>query len=410
MKDRDRTLDLLWQLPLICFIIAGITGFLYRLGLVGITIWDLHLENIRHAHSHLMFFCWAVPLPMYFIIRGMEQYTGRIGSRILMRSMALSTLLLGLVSYPFFLFYGYRPVSVAGMDLPFSVIFSGLVMVSWYGFIAGYLKERKHIADHLSTVLYDGALIMLFICSLGAWGVAVVQFLGLSNPLYGKALTHFFLATFTEGWIVLVLLGLIYEKLGVKVENISISPALLVGFILFGAPLTFPYGISEGLLTSELLIAARVGGLLATVGLGLNLYVLYRHANIHKDWYWFLILLLLVGKALAQLVASVLPSTFWLSEHGLRIFYLHLLLLGAFTLGMFKMLHVELKAETGLAAIATSILLVLGSLLLFTPMWPSTWFVSWYVYVVAGIALLPALAALYSGYWLGKNRKLEREA
>jgi hypothetical protein len=62
MKDREKRLDLLWQLPLICFIIAGITGLLYRLGLVGIHVWDLNLEHIRHAHSHLMFFCWAVLL------------------------------------------------------------------------------------------------------------------------------------------------------------------------------------------------------------------------------------------------------------------------------------------------------------------------------------------------------------
>ena len=51
----------LWKLSLLSFVIAGLTGFLYRFGfLMPLPEW-LHLGNIRHAHSHLMLFNWITP-------------------------------------------------------------------------------------------------------------------------------------------------------------------------------------------------------------------------------------------------------------------------------------------------------------------------------------------------------------
>lgn len=405
MNKRRRSLKLLWQLPLASFILAGITGFAYRLGLIGVDLWGFSIENIRHAHSHLMFFCWAVPLPMYFIIRKVNREIKDTGPNILMTRMALLSLLLGFASYPFFLFYGYRPVPVAGLDLPLSVIFSGLVMVCWYGFMTGYWKERKYIDTDLSMVFYDGSLLMLFISSLGAWGVAAVQFSGLENPLFGKALTHFFLATFTEGWVVLVLIGLLYDKFDIKSEQVNIVSGLLAGLIMFGAPLTFPYGISESLLTPQMLIAARAGGLLAAAGLILNLYVLVGHTDFKMAWYWKTVLILLALKAVAQLLASVLPTEFWMSAHGLRIFYLHLLLLGAFSLALFSRLLLNEKAEKGLLVVAAGIILVLVSLMWLTPFWPVALFASWQFYATTAIAILPSLAALYYWYLIGKMPK-----
>lgn len=402
MNKRRRSLELLWQLPLAAFILAGLTGFAYRMGLIGTDLWGLSLENIRHAHSHLMFFCWAVPLPMYFIIRKVDREIMNTGPNILMTRMALGSLFLGLASYPFFLFYGYRPVSLAGMDLPVSVILSGLVMLCWYGFMAGYWKERKYINSDLAMTFYDASLLMLFISSLGAWGVAAVQFAGLENPLFGKALTHFFLATFTEGWVVTVLLGVIYDHFKVELDNVIIAPGLLAGLIIFGAPLTFPYGISESLLTTQLLLAARLGGLMAAVGLSLNLYVIIRRSGLKLAWYWKLVLVFLALKVMAQLLASLLPSEFWMSAHGLRIFYLHLLLLGAFSFAMFCRLKRDNSRTRGLSAVAVSVVLVLISLLWLTPLWPSSLHATWQFYATAVTAVLPSLAAIY--YFMQRKR------
>ncbi|MGK7371549.1 MAG: hypothetical protein ACNS64_15165, partial [Candidatus Halalkalibacterium sp. M3_1C_030] len=262
-------------------------------------------------------------------------------------------------------------------------------------FMAGYWKERKYIDSDLAMTFYDASLLMLFISSLGAWGVAAVQFAGVDNPLFGKALTHFFLATFTEGWVIIILLGIMYDQFKVELRNISIAPGLLAGLILFGAPLTFPYGISETLLTTQLLVTARVGGFLAAAGLALNLYVIIRQADIKLAWYWKLILSLLALKVIAQMLASLLPSEFWMSAHGLRIFYLHLLLLGAFTLTLFSKLLFEEHARTGLLAVSVSVILVLISLLWLTPLWPQAWHATWQFYATTIIAILPSVAAAF---------------
>lgn len=391
------------------FILAGLTGFSYRLALTGVDLFGLSLENIRHAHSHLMFFCWAVPLPMYLIIKKINQEIKGIGPNVLMTRMALFSFFLGLASFPFFLFYGYRPVTIAGMELPLSVIFSGLVMLSWYGFMLGYWKERGDTSTNLSLLFYDSALLMLFLASLGAWGVAVVQLAGFGSPLFGKALTHFFLATFTEGWEVLVLLGVLYEKLNINIEEIKPAPGLLFGLILFGAPLTFPYGISKSLLTSPMLLAARAGGLLAAAGLILNLYVIVTSSRATTMWYWKGILMLLGLKALAQLSVSLFSFEFSFSDHGLRILYLHLLLLGAFSLTLFTALARSKETHTGLKLIFGSVILVLMSLVLLTPLWPKSWFSEWQFHLVMTVALVPPLAGLYYLITLFRNGMLHSE-
>src|SRR5690625_7221492 len=52
---------IIWQLSLFSFLVASFTGFLYRYGLFYPLPGDLGFANIRHAHSHLMFFNWITP-------------------------------------------------------------------------------------------------------------------------------------------------------------------------------------------------------------------------------------------------------------------------------------------------------------------------------------------------------------
>ena len=403
-SSQDRLGRYLWRGSLACFILAGLTGFLYRLGMIG---WlpegaGLALENIRHAHSHLMFFGWAVPFPLYIL-------TARIAARdadidvaamAWMKRAIAAGLVFGILSYPFFLLFGYRSVPLGEASLPLSVIFSGLVMVSWYLFMGGYLKVRSVLSGDRSRPWYDGSLMMLFICSLGAWGVAVVQALDPANQLLMKGLTHFFLATFTEGWVVLVILAIVVGELDIRAKDWKASEEWPLGCIAIGAPLTFPLGISESLLTPVMLAGARAGGFLVAAGLLWVLYTLiasgkWRGAD--RIWKWTLFLLGL--KAAIQLAASVLPSSFWLSDHALRVFYLHILLLGGFTLAVFT--WTQLRTSIGrmyFQGIVVSVILVLFSLLMLTRFWPVAWGGMWMFYVLAAAALLPSLAVL--AYWL----------
>lgn len=393
--ESDIGISYLWNISLGCFVVAALTGFLYRLGMVG---WlpaslGLGLDNIRHAHSHLMFFGWAVPFPLVILINYMvSKGAGSRSGVAWMRYSIAGALAFGILSYPFFLWYGYRPVAIGSASLPLSVIFSGLVMICWYGFLWGYNKVRHLLNDDASQPWFDGALVMLLVCSLGAWGVAVMQAVNPENHLFMKSLTHFFLATFTEGWVVLVLLAILVMKLQPTSEHWKLSPNFWLGCMAIGAPLTFPYGISESLLSPMLLIVARIGGGLVAIGLLGVSYAFISSGNWkHKLWGWAVGLL--TFKAVMQLVASIAPSSFWLSNQALRIFYLHVLLLGALTLTMTAWLQDRAKiSDNYFNAIVISVFAVLLSLLLPTSFWPVNWGGIWIFQALVVAALLPALA------------------
>ncbi|MDR8393171.1 hypothetical protein NC796_18595 [Aliifodinibius sp. S!AR15-10] len=388
-----------WQVILFCFVLAAFTGVLFRLGMLIPLPGELSLQNIRHAHSHLMFFGWAAALPlliMYGKVKLLLEGKNR-GLKMMYWSL-WAILLFGLLSYPFFLLFGYHPVPVATTSMPLSVIFSGLVLIGWYLFVAGYLLVRKEVSEEDRNPWFEAALVMLVVSSFGAWGVAVAQFMNLANPLVGKALTHFFLACFTEGWVVLSTIAILDELFEFSFDSLPFSAATLSALILLGAPLTFPYGISESLLTTPMLLTARVGGLITGVSLCLVGYTMLRNEELPKPIIlWPLALLLLKG--VMQVVASVIPSGFWLSDHALRIFYLHVLLLGGFTLAGVAYLHklskLDIRSFTG---VALSIVIVLVSLLFLTRLWPVAWSGMWVYYVVSGAAILPAVA-LGAEWW-----------
>ncbi|WP_440999256.1 hypothetical protein [Fodinibius sp. SL11] len=388
----------LWHASIACFVLAGLTGFLYRLGMMGWVPGELSLGNIRHAHSHLMFFGWAVPLPLYIIMQKViNQTKGMTKGAVWMKYSITAIIFFGLLAYPFFLFYGYRPVAFRSATLPLSVIFSGFVMIGWYGFVVGYWKSRTALQGDESLPWMDGALVFLVVCSFGAWGVAVIQELAPQSHLLMKSMTHFFLASFTEGWVVLVLCTILISELEISVQNWWTSPHFALGAIAIGAPLTFPYGISESLLTPMLLGTARFGGGLAAIGLLLMLAVVFRSGKWnHPIWIWPVALLTLKGAM--QLGASVVPSSFWLSDPGLRVLYLHILLLGGLTLSAFAWFNNRTSvSKSFFHLIGVAILVTLITLLMFTGVWSRALSGAWIVDALALGAILPILTVLV--YW-----------
>lgn len=381
----------IWLWSLACFIIAGFTGLMYRLGLTGMLPYNFELQNIRHAHSHLMFFCWITPVPMAFITNHISGFT-KTSVRGLVRS-TWAVLILGLLSYPFFLFWGYRSADLGFTELPVSVMLSGFVMIAWYSYIRHFIKARKEVPYSIERSFYEASLFMLALSSLGAWGVAITQFGNVANPLYGTALTHFFLSTFTEGWGVLAAAGLMYKYLEPALPRINHS--WLIAPVVLGVPLLFPFGLPSDLLTPSLLISARVGAVLVSAGLLANLYILST-AIPARIWWWRIILILFGSKILLQFTAAVTPSVFWIGEHGLRIFYLHTMLLGFLTLLYFGIWHSRnLKLITaGFKLVIASVLILLISLVFVSGWWPSEWLPENVFEITALIAILPVAASV----------------
>jgi hypothetical protein len=382
----------IWQWAFFSFMLAGLAGFLYRLGFITSLPIEISLENVRHAHSHLMFFCWAALLPMYLIkLDTIPGYHAALGARLMKASLYFS-LFFGLLSFPSFLVWGYTPVAFSSAYIPVSAILSGLVMIGWYGFIAGYLITRQYKSDLLPNPWFEGALVMLFISSLGAWGVGFAEFFSIGGPLFGKALTHFFLAVFVEGWVLLVLLGLIARSLKIEDNEYALSPGIMVGLIAIGAPLTFPYGIPESFVSINMSVAARMGGILVAEGVIIFAYSVYKsRKNSLGIWSW--VLVLLVIKAAMQITASLSPADLWLSDHGIRILYLHVTLLGALTIGLVAFLSNEEKMSSGyFYGVVISIVILLLSLILLTTIWPEPVSGVWIYTVLAITASFPIVA------------------
>ncbi len=397
----------IWQWAMFSFVLAGFTGFIFRFGFVEPLPVDLNLDNVRHAHSHLMFFGWASLLPLYLIkLDLVSGYHAAFGVR-LMKNALWWIVIFSLLSFPPFLLYGYKPVAIGNALLPLSVICSGMVMLGWYGFMAGYWITRRKKKGYIPNPFFEGALIMLFVSSLGAWLVGVFQMANIGGVLLSKAFTHFFLATFIEGWVMLVLMGLIAKALQLKEDECEVSPTVLIGLVAIGAPLTFPYGIADGLINFDVSVAARTGGVLIAEGILLFVYSIIknRRANI-SIWIWPLLFLVL--KSVMQLVASVSPMEMWLSDHGTRILYLHTTLLGAFTTGVIWFLY----QMTGIQKkyfyfVLTSVVLLIMSLVLMTTLWPSSLSGPWIFDVMALVAFLPVAAVLL--FWFKLKRVIDKE-
>ncbi|MDX1618653.1 MAG: hypothetical protein R3224_07690 [Balneolaceae bacterium] len=393
-----------WHAIIACFVIAALAGVLFRVGMILPLPGTLSLQNLRHAHSHLMFFGWAGALPLFLFLRvTLDRAESAAAGFQLMEKAVWGMLLFGLLSFPFFLLFGYHPVPFGTVALPLSVILSGMVMICWYLYIGGYLAVRRGIAGRRRNIWFEAALVMLTVSSLGAWGVAVAQALNLPSPLIAKTLTHFFLASFTEGWVVLVTVALLDEILEMPPQSYPVSPAKLATVIVLAAPLTFPYGIAESLLTPLMLGTARVAGLILGCALCLIAYrMLKSGAERGSIFIWPLAFLLLKGGM--QAAASVIPSGFWLSDFALRVLYLHVLLLGGFSLTGIGYLHrAGTLAKGSYIGVAISVALMVASLLLLTRFWPLEWRGMWVYYAVAGTALLPAVAVIAEWYKLNKS-------
>lgn len=388
MKSINSAYKHIWQLSLGSFILAALTGFLYRVGMLYPLPNFLDLVNIRHAHSHLMFFNWISPPIMVWMASSLADRTKVSVNHKVYKNCLYSMLLLGFLAYPFFLLYGYRSITIGSSSLPVAAILSGFVMFTWYWFAWLYFKDRKKVEDTVSLSILDGALAALLISSLGAWGVSAFQFGGTHNPLFSSALTHFFLAVFTEGWAVLGILGIIWGQH--SKQEASFNAGWLWKPIVIGSMLIFPFSLTQSLVTPLMLASAKIGLILIVLSLSLHLYLFLKCKKL-TGFVWKSVLGLVGVKILFQAIA-ILPLDLWPGEHGLRILYLHLLLLGIVSIAIIHMFQPE-RQPIPMQLFTGSVLIVILSLLFISGYAPS-WLIPPQPYQwVMAIAFLPIIPA-----------------
>ena len=329
--ETPRSGERLWWGAVVLFVVAGATGALFRYGMAYGGTWGLSLENIRHAHSHLMYFGWGTPAMMVLIWRFLPVEPSASLDRAF-RWVAGSTLAAALVAYPLFLLFGYSPVQIGSARLPIAVVGASLNILCWYGFVVLYIKATYHLPREGALRLWDVAVGALVLATLGAWSLALLPALGLHNPLIATGLTHVFLDLFSEGWFVLGALGLAFAVLAERSDG---PASWSVWLVVLGLPFTFLLGMPVDRLPAEMELAGRLGGILVALGLLAMTVQLSRGVFSGRiGWMWGVPLGFLGLKAGAQLTACLVPGVWLGGSHGLRVLYLHLMLLGFLTLGL----------------------------------------------------------------------------
>ncbi len=386
---RDKVdLRWVWAGALGCFVLAGTTGALFRFGLLTGLPAGLQFSNIRHAHSHLMYFGWVTPLLMALMVSRLPQLIGRPLTRRFGPTIA-AALLLGLLAYPFFLLYGYSLAEIGGKRLPLSMMAVSLPGFAWYAFVWQYWRETRGVRRPFALQLWDAALIALVVASLGGVGRVGLVILKVSEPFWGEAMVHLFLDLFSDGWFILALLGLVYAVYP-RAETAWARRG--TALVAVGLPATILLGIPSALVPEPLRLVGGVGGALVGAGLLLHVAALWPHIAAG----WRIPLAFLALKAAAELSLVVPALDHWGEATGLRIPYLHWLLLGFVSLGLVQAAweRWDVTTRASRAWLTGAILALQLSLIPLTNLWPAAWAGRWALWLAAWAAMGPVVVAL----------------
>lgn len=390
----DKHYLVLWKLSLFSFCLAALTGFLYRCAGLGVLSPIAMPQNLKHAHSHLMFFNWLT-VSLFIIVL---QYCLPRTAEALQRRLIIciyTSLILGFLAYGLFLTFGYQSVVVVQRKLPLAAIVSGLVMLSWYYFIYNYFSYQRrslsagYSVDNRTTAcqprVIRQAFVGLIFCSLGAWSISIFQLKPLFNPFLVTTFTHFFLTVFIEGWAGLMVLGLLRSRL--VVYNSDTYEKRFECLVLLGSLMIFPFALPRADVTSGLYYLAYVG--LSFLIIGWSLTFLQLRAGRFSSPL-DRVLLAMVAVKVFLMLAIFLPVPFWPGEHGLRIFYVHFMLLGLASMTILQITGAK-ESEWLRQLFMLTVLILLVSLILISGYWPAELFPANTYLIVAVVALLPVI-------------------
>ena len=377
----------IWQGSLVLFCVAVATGALFRFKVAYGGVEALSLGNIRHAHSHLMYMGWATPVLMGLMWALLPSEATRPYDR-LFQIVVGATFAAAVLCYPLFLLYGYTPVQMGPVRMPVAAAASGLNILCWYAFVGLYAVGTWGRSRTGPLQIWDVALSLLTLSTLGAWGVGVLHGLDVYGSIWTTAAIHFYLDLFSEGWFVLGVLGVMVAVFGEGQGRSWKWPLVLVTAGVLGA---FLLALPSTYLSAGIELVGRLGA--GLVGIGLLLFVgrLYRPVwTANAVWMWDLPLLALSLKAAGQFGVALVPILWPGDHHGLRVLYLHLMLLGFVSMGLVAGACVVWKGASvrGTAAFYGAVALVLGSLVVL--IWPGGGVVQ---QIAPWVALLPLLAA-----------------
>jgi len=313
----------LWSLAALT--IAAWTGVLMRFGLIGyLPTWASNFAAVRHAHSHLMYFGWVTLALMALIWCQLSMMTGRAIPRAAWWQMAATTVA-ALLSFPAFWSNGYGLTSVGALDLPLGSMVSGLNGLTWFLFIGLYYQFTRRLAKRPGAIrLWDWSFVMLLLACVGALGLMAGVFTGGQYIFLQQFFLHLFLDLFAAGWFSMALLGVVWAALSAEMD---VPTHLPVAALAVALTPTFLLGLPRTLVPDGMAWLATISNLIAAIFLAWHLVSLWSRRSFLTAFGRFGLVLLAVH--ILSAMALVIPGVWqWAGGTQLRVYYLHVLLLG----------------------------------------------------------------------------------
>lgn len=341
-----------------CFVVAAIAGVMMRMMGAGLlSLEGLDFSNLRRAHSHLMLFSWVTPALAALI-------AAHAGPTRLIRWSIRAMLVLGLLSFPCFLIWGYQSAELGAARVPLSIIVSTASMFAWYAFAVGWVRIRDEVersTNELAVRAWDGAIVLLVVGSGGAWARGIFTGLGVESLFLQNGAVEFFLTSYADGYLFIGVLGLVVARYGVRFGMRASAAAMIVlTAMIVVTPLEFLAFLPVEVVPTSI----RPIGAVAAVCVGIaTLYF----AVMTRNWLAGTFLAVLGGGKLLLFHPDVATEVLAL---GLRVPYLHVLLLGFVTITLIEEAQKCWPSAIGRGPVAIAVIVSLVALLPTTGLWP----------------------------------------
>jgi len=403
MKERTKRVQarqflLEWRAALICFVVAGLSGTAFRLAAAGFEpLGGLNLDYVRNAHTHLMLFSWATPPLMILMAQRLARNFARRPAQKFredaFRRIIRAAIWVGVLMFVPFLISGYSNTRIGPVSLPLTIILSSLGMFVWYAFSIEYVRARRGLHTDIIWRLWDWANFFLCLSTVGAWARGIFMGLKITDPRITGGSIQFFVITFSFGWLVLGVLGEFHRRLKTAPGRQIHAGTWLVAA---GIPLIF-LSAQTAELPGWLSFAGHLSALAVGLGLSLHLHKIWQNGGIGRRSPSRVALIFVAG---AMLVAAVPPLLHWANSFGLRLIFVHLMLLGVVTLGLLES-HPENERLRPAWLMPAAIFILLATMLPTTGLWPSTLYGAPAFYLVAAGSCAPWIAAGWYAARLG---------
>jgi hypothetical protein len=279
----------------------------------------------------------------------------------------------------------------------------------WFLFAWLYARATRNLrVRSLPVQLWDWALLLLMLASAGALGLGMQVAVGVDNHALRDASLHLFLDLFATGWFTLAALGLLWAFVGVAQPPRGWMPTQSLGIAL---GVTFILGMSPAVVSPALFWFAAIMNGVAALLLARHLWALVQRRRLLPLAARFGLLMFAVY--LLTALAVLTPGVWrWSSGTQLRVFYLHLLLLGWMSSALLGLLlhalaFLSVRTQRALAwcwiaGVATMLLALLGlGMATFIPISALFWLrlAAWSSVVPAAVATVAFVVAALGLMW-----------